>query len=90
MSGAASSSQRRNGEPPVDTVDVEGRELHGTPPNKFAAGIAHIDAPGFVNGTIFNPKAGHPHRFRCGIQVIHPDRRSGTGVRERPSLAVPV
>jgi len=50
--------------------------------DKLAEGIAHIEAayaPGLVDGSVFDRKAGRVHRFQCGIDVIHLDRKIGNG-----------
>ena len=36
-------------------------------------------APGLVDGSVYDRKAGRVHRFQCGIDVIHFDRRIGNG-----------
>ena len=36
-------------------------------------------APGLVDGSVYDRKAGRVHRFQCGIDVIHFDRKIGNG-----------
>jgi hypothetical protein len=67
-------------------VDIEDRELHGAPPS-WARMLTSLPTgrvrrsgarpPELVSGSVFDRKAGRPHRFQCGIDIIHLDREIG-------------